>query len=228
MHKSHNPGAGGAGALPDALADTSGGALPDASARGALPDASAGAGASARGARGARGLGAGPICLRLGERALGSDLRSPGAENRLGPGHVRGRRAALAQVRAGTSGVSAEPLPARAPPLRAPAPAARAGVECAGAWNTRASCVPLENSRAPPPQSARSPGACRPQASAGPLEHPKKRPPGPLERYHRACIRCTSSEIHEQIRRVEAGENAELCERVYLFYPATSRLIAAQ
>jgi hypothetical protein len=35
-------------------------------------------------------------------------------------------------------------------------------------------------------------------------------------------------EIHEQIRRVEAGENAELCERVYLFYPATSRLIAAQ
>jgi hypothetical protein len=35
-------------------------------------------------------------------------------------------------------------------------------------------------------------------------------------------------EIHEQIRRVEAGENADLCERVYLFYPETSRLIAAQ
>lgn len=35
-------------------------------------------------------------------------------------------------------------------------------------------------------------------------------------------------EIHEQIRRVEAEENTELCERVYLFYPATSRLITAQ
>jgi hypothetical protein len=35
-------------------------------------------------------------------------------------------------------------------------------------------------------------------------------------------------EIHEQIRRVEAEENTEICERVYLFYPATSRLIAAQ
>jgi hypothetical protein len=37
-----------------------------------------------------------------------------------------------------------------------------------------------------------------------------------------------AAEINEQVRRVEAGENTELCERVYLFYPATSRFIAAQ
>jgi hypothetical protein len=37
-----------------------------------------------------------------------------------------------------------------------------------------------------------------------------------------------AAEINEQVRRVEAEENTELCERVYLFYPATSRFIAAQ
>jgi hypothetical protein len=37
-----------------------------------------------------------------------------------------------------------------------------------------------------------------------------------------------AEEINEQVRRVEAEENTELCERVYLFYPATSRFIAAQ
>ena len=37
-----------------------------------------------------------------------------------------------------------------------------------------------------------------------------------------------AAEINEQVRRVEAGENTELCERVYLFYPTKSRLIAAQ
>ena len=37
-----------------------------------------------------------------------------------------------------------------------------------------------------------------------------------------------AAEINEQVRRVEAEENTELCERVSLFYPATSRFIAAQ
>ena len=37
-----------------------------------------------------------------------------------------------------------------------------------------------------------------------------------------------AAEINKQVRRVEAEENTELCERVYLFYPATSRFIAAQ
>jgi hypothetical protein len=36
-----------------------------------------------------------------------------------------------------------------------------------------------------------------------------------------------AEEINEQVRRVETEENTELCERVYLFYPARSRFIAA-
>jgi len=36
-----------------------------------------------------------------------------------------------------------------------------------------------------------------------------------------------SAEIHAQVRRVRAGENTEFLERVYLFYPRKSRLIAA-
>ena len=92
MHKSHNPGAsaGGAGALPDALADTSGGALPGALADtsgGALPDALADT------SGGARCLCAG---FQLSERVRTLVLfYSPRAENRLGPGHIPGHRAAV-------------------------------------------------------------------------------------------------------------------------------------
>ena len=63
MHKSHHPGssAGGAGALPDALADTSGGAR----------------------------------CLCAGFQLSERVRLQPRAENRLGPGHIPGHRAAV-------------------------------------------------------------------------------------------------------------------------------------
>jgi hypothetical protein len=35
-----------------------------------------------------------------------------------------------------------------------------------------------------------------------------------------------AAEINHQVRRVRAGENTELLERVYLFYPKRSRLMA--
>jgi hypothetical protein len=44
-------------------------------------------------------------------------------------------------------------------------------------------------------------------------------------------LACLAEEIHKQVRRVEAGENKELLERIYLFYPNTKKtalLTAAQ